>query len=277
MPSAPARSGFRLEREPTSVAGIVRSTVAALPLIRLLARKEFHVRYRRASFGVLWAVALPLTQALVLAVVLGRVARFDVGVSLGVFIFAGTLPFSQLTAALGAATTSIVDNTQLSSRVYFPRTVLPLMVVGSTVYGLVAGLLALGAVTVIAGESLGPEVWILLPAVALTVVFASGLALVASALHVYFRDTKYVVAAGTTVWFYATPIFYPLDELDGTLRGLLVANPATGMVQLYRAALGIDVPSLVPSLLSTVGTSVVLVVVGVALHARWDRVFADLL
>lgn len=278
MRTAVARpDGFHLDREHTRLGDLLTSIVAAVPLIRILARKEFHVRYRRASFGVLWAVALPLTQALVLAAVLSRITRFETPIALPVFIFAGTLPFSYLTATVGAAATSIVENSQMSSRVYFPRAVLPLMVVLSNLYGLGFGLFSLAVLTVAFGETVGPELVLLVAAVGSAVLLATGIALVTSALHVYFRDVKYVVAATSTVWFYATPVFYPLDALDGTARGMLVANPATGMVQLFRASLGADVVSFAPAVLVTVGVSTAFIAVGLFLHARWDRVFADLL
>lgn len=268
---------FHIERERTRASVLLRSIAGSLPLVLLLARKEFHVRYRRASFGMAWAVALPLVQAGVLAVVLDQVTTFDTPLPLAVFIYAGTLPFVYLSTTVVSAATSIVDNSHLSSRVYFPRAVLPLMVVQSNVYGLACGLGSLLVLALAVGAGLGVDVLLLVPAVALTMLLATGLGLVVSALHVYFRDVKYLVTAATTVWFYGTPIFYPLEELDGGLRSLVVANPATGMVQLHRAALGADVTSLAPSVLITVVASLALVVLGIALHARWDRVFADLL
>jgi lipopolysaccharide transport system permease protein len=279
MASVPVPAGFHLDRERSRVGPLVRATLDAAPLIGLLARKDFHVRYRRAAFGVAWAIVLPLSQALVLAAVLDRVARFEVGISLGAFIFAATLPFSYLTGTIGSAATSIVDNTALSSRVYFPRLVLPLTNVVANLYGFAFGLVALGVVLVAGGDAdgLGIELPLLVPALALCVALTTGLALTASALHVYFRDVKYVVAAASTVWFYATPVFYPLDALDGSARTLVVANPATGMVQLFRTALGVDVVSLGPSVAVTAAVSIATIVSGLRLLARWDRVFADLL
>lgn len=276
-PGTTAGTVFHIDREQTSAVELVRALATSLPLVRLLARKEFHVRYRRASFGVAWAVLLPLTQAAVLAVVISKVTRFDTSPALPVFIYAGTLAFSYLTSTIVAAATSIVDNSHLSSRVYFPRAVLPLMVVQSNVYGLAGGLVALGALAMAYGEPFGLQLWLLLPAIVATVLLATGVSLVVSALHVYFRDVKYVVTAATTLWFYATPVFYPLDAIDGPLRTALTVNPATGVVQLYRAGLGGDVPALGPSLVATASISLLLLGLGLALHARWDRVFADLL
>jgi ABC-type polysaccharide/polyol phosphate export permease len=125
------------------------------------------------------------------------------------------------------------------------------------------------------GVSLGPEVLLLVPAVALVVVLASSFALVLSAIHVYFRDVRFLVAAALTVWLYVTPIIFQVDQLPRVLRPFVRFNPMTGVVELFRFATVGASPHWQLSLLVTGAWILVLVVAALQLHRRFDRLFAD--
>ena len=117
---------------------------------------------------------------------------------------------------------------------------------------------------------------LLIPAIIIMTVLATAFALVFSALHVYFRDMRFAVQAMLLVWFYVTPIIYPLS-LAGRLGQFLRLNPVTGVVEMFRAAtVGADAGWLT-TLWWTLGWTVGLLVIAIALHRRFNRVFADLL
>jgi ABC-type polysaccharide/polyol phosphate export permease len=102
------------------------------------------------------------------------------------------------------------------------------------------------------------------------------LTLVLSATHVYFRDAVYLVQASLLVWFYATPIFYPISRLHGVAHTVITINPFTGVVEVFHAAiLGATVSATAP--LITVAWSIGLLAIASVLHRRLDRSFADLL
>ena len=266
--------GFELRGETTPVGPWLRSVWRSRPLVAVLARKDFLVRYRRASLGVLWAVGLPILQAVVLAVVFSRIVRVQTESPYWAFVFSGLVPATFVLTTMTSAATSIVDGSSLSSKVYFPRAVLPLATLLANVYGAAISVALLVVATVIAGEA-GVHLLLLVPAIALAVVFTLAAALVLSALHVWFRDTRYLLQAVAAVWIYAAPIVYPLTLLPDGFRGVVEANPATGIVELFRAAtVGAD-PGWASSLLWTFSWTVVLLAAGVALHCRGDRTFAD--
>ena len=266
--------GFELRSERTPLRAWVRSLWNARRLIAVLARKDFLVRYRRASFGVLWAVGLPVLQAVVLAVVFSRVVRVETEAPYWAFVFSGLVPGAFVLSTVTAAATSIVDGSSLSSKVYFPRAVLPLATVLANLYGAVVSLVLL-LVVVVASGSLGVHVLLLVPAVALAVALTLGGALLTSALHVRFRDTRYLLQAVGAVWLYATPIVYPLSLLPGGLRGLVEANPATGVVELFRAATVGAEPGWGSALIWSLAWTAALLALGAVLHCRGDRTFAD--
>ena len=275
-PRSPKAKGFSLSGPSTPLRELVRGVWESRSLLALLSRKEFFVRYRRASFGMVWAVVLPLLQAIVLAVVVSKFVRFDTPGNFTLFVFAGTLAWSFFSQTISGGTTSIVDNADMSAKIYFPRAVFPLVVVGAGLYGLViSGVILIGFV-VGAGE-LVPVRLLLLPcALAVLVSLSAAAALLLAALQVYFRDMKYLVQAALLPWFYLTPIFYPLDRIGG-LRTLVEANPVTGAVELLRAATIGAEHGWTVSLLWTAVWTVALVVVAAAVHRRHDRIMSDLL
>ncbi len=270
--------GFELVGTPTPVVRLVRDIWASRDLLVTLARKDFFVRFRRTSFGVLWAVGLPLVQATVLAIVFTRVVRIETGGNYGIYVFSGMLPWTFLSGTVTTGSTSIVDGSALATKIYFPRALLPLVTLGANLYGFVPGvaILLLGAATI--GEGLGADVVLLIPATILMVLFVAAMTLLFAGLHVYFRDLRFVVQASTIAWFYGTPVIYPLDRATGLLRTVLLLNPATGMVTLFRAAVSnTGTSGLGPALVSTCAWTVLLAACALLLHSRRDRVFIDLL
>jgi ABC-type polysaccharide/polyol phosphate export permease len=275
--TSPSTRGFQLRGPTTPVRQLLRDGWANRDLVVMLARKDFFVRFRRTSFGLVWSVGLPVVQATVLALVFTRIVRIQVGYNYGVFVFSGILPWTFFSSTLGSASTSIVDGQGLATKIYFPRALLPLVSVGTSLYGFVPGVFVLIGMAAVLGPGIGPHVWLILPATVLMVALAASFGLVFAALHVYFRDMRYILQAATFAWFYGSPILYPLQRVPDSLRPFIEANPATGMLQAFRGAIVGPSGDLLAPMLFTVGWILVLLVAAGALYRRFDRVFVDLL
>ena len=270
-------AGFELRGERQSVRRLVVDVWRSRELISMLARQDFHVRYRRASLGVLWAIGLPLLQATVLAVVFTKVVRISKIAHYPTFMFAGVLPWTYLAAVVVSASTAIVDGQALATKIYFPRAVLPLVTAGSTLYGFAPSVGVLIAYALLFGGRLGVSLVLLLPALVLMVALTAAISLTLSALQVYFRDVRYIVSAIVLVWFYVTPVIYPLTLAHGAMRLLLYLNPATGMIELFRASVvGAD-PHWLLTVAVASGWTLLFLAAALELHRRFDRVFVDLL
>ena len=279
VPYAPvvaASDGFRLDDRPAPLRTLLGGTWRSRQLIGILARKDFYVRYRRATFGLLWAAALPLLQAVALAFVVSRFATFETGSDYWVFVLTGTVAWTTFSGIVGLGSTAIVDGAALSTKIYFPRLVLPLVTVWTSAYGMAISTVLLVGATLVSGIGLGLNTLLIIPAAALTLLLAASFALVLSPLHVYFRDVRYLVQAALLVWFYLTPVIYPLSAI-GMARPWIEANPVTGVVELFRAATVGAEAGLTTPLLWTGAWTVALLASAVLLHRRFDRVFVDLL
>ena len=248
---------------------------AHLPVLGVLARKDFQTRYKRASFGVLWVVALPVLQAVVLAVVFSRVGRFTTPGSYTTFVMSGIFAWAYLSGTVQSATTAIVDGATLADKVWFPRAVLVLVPVLANAVGLLVSFVLLVVAVPLFGDWTGWRILLLVPASVLLIGLTTGLSLVLSALHVYFRDMKFIVQAVLLVALYLAPIIYPAHVL-GRWTGWLDLNPATGVVELvHAAATGSPMP--VRAVLISVVATLALLAAGAEAHRRRDRLFVDLL
>jgi len=263
-----------LTAEPESRAAWLADLRRHVPVLGVLARKDFQTRYKRASLGVVWAVAVPVLQGTILAVVFSRVAKVG-GDGFGLYVLSGIVAWSYFAGTLAAATTAIVDGSGLTEKVWFPRCLLVLAPAIANAVGFVVSLAVALAVTPMLGGSYSVRLALLVPAVALLVAFTVGLSLTVSALYVYFRDVKFIVQAALLVWLYLTPVLYPKDLLDG-LAGWVDLNPMTGVVELFHEAFqGGAADGLGRAVLVSVVAAVLLVAVGLEAHRRHDRIFVD--
>lgn len=243
-------------------------------LVVMLARQDVAARYRSAVLGLLWTVALPLLQGAVLAVVFTRVVRVETPEPYAGFVLLGMAVWSYVNGSVQAASTSVVDGGSLATKVYFPRLVLPAVAPAANLVGF--GLALLVAVVVASAQrgALAPQV-ALLPAVAL---LAAALAYVVGAgaalLHVYVRDVRYVVTALLLLAFYGTPVIYP-PSLAGSLEPLVLANPASGLVQAARWCAFGSAEQVLPAVAVTVGWVAVVGAVVALAYARLDRDACD--
>lgn len=281
---APRDEGFELTGPGTSPVQLLRELWMSRQLIGVLARKDFLVKYRRTSLGLIWAVLLPAIQAIVLAVVfshlIGSTHRLG-GVTggrttaYGVFIFAGMVPWSFFNAAFAAGATSVVDGTGLARRIYFPRAVLPLISVVTAVFPL----LITAGILLVMEIALGPEpglrtLW-MVPGTLLVIALAASLSLFVSAAHVYIRDLRYAVAAGLIMLFYITPVIYGVDRLPNSVREVVRLLPTAGPVELFRESIGAADSQWWTFVISSCVWVFVVGLAGFVLHCRRDRVLAD--
>jgi len=245
-------------------------------VIWVLSRKDFQARYKRASLGVLWAVAVPLVQATVMIFVFSHFVHTGRGFSYPAYVLSGILAWSYFSIALQGGSTAIVDNTAVTDKLWFPRAILSLVPCLSNLVGLGISMVILVIAVPILGAHLDAHLLLLVPACLLLLLFTVALAMVVSALHVYYRDVRFIVSAALLVWLYATPILYPKAKV-GSLGKWLDLNPMTGIVSLFHlAVIGRD-ESWLPALAVSLVVTGALLIVAMEVHRRHDRLFVDLL
>lgn len=265
---------LELSAAPASRRAVLRDFAAHGDVLLALARKDFQTRYKRATLGVLWAVAVPVLQASVMAVVFSKIVRFDTKGGYAPFVMVGVVAWSFFAGTLTSGSTAIVDNASLTEKIWFPRSLLPVVPSLANVVGLLISVAVVLLLLPFFDVGYSAHLVLLVPAVLLIVAFTAALSLALAALHVYFRDVRYLVQAALLVWMYVTPIIYP-QAILGRWSWLLDFNPLTGIVDLFRlGAIGTSPGWSRPVIVSVLAT-VALTAVAVEAYRRHDRLFAD--
>lgn len=226
----------------------VRDVWAYRELLGQLVRKELKVKYKDSILGFFWTLLRPLLYLVVYSVAIGIfLGSSRVIPQFGVYLFTGLLAWNLFTDIVGGCTGSIVGNAGLVKKVYFPRELFPLAVVGASVVNfLLQAVILLGAYVVTwTWPSLGDLALLPLAVVAL-VLFALGLGLLLAAGNVFLRDITYLVEVGLLLLFWMTPIVYDWTKVRtslvdqhslSSLFEVYLANPVANVVLAFQRAL----------------------------------------
>lgn len=224
-------------------------------LLSNLILKDFRVRYRNMSLGILWSLLNPLVMMGLLTFVFTEIfPNRSVHQNFAIFVLCGLVPYNFFSIAWSGATMSLVDNANLIKRVPVPREVIPIAVVLGNCLHLGVQIALLLGMVIVFGR--GPNIhWLWLPAIwGLEIVFVCGLGLLFAALDVFVRDMRYVVESATLVLFWLVPIFYPPDLISPKYVDIYQYNPVTALVYGLRYIL-LDAQSPPASLLGKLAVS----------------------
>jgi lipopolysaccharide transport system permease protein len=223
------------------VARKVRQIWGYRELVRNLVLRDLRARYKGSALGYLWTQIAPLLTMSVFVFIFSLVLPSSIALY-PVFLIVALLPWNYASEAVGASTGSIINNANLIKKVYFPREILPLVSVLSSLVNYLLSLPMMFAIIVVVQLlTLGRLnlAWTLayLPVLlVIQTVFLSGLALLLSALAVFFRDIVHLIGILINLWFFMTPVFYALDTLGGgtAARILRWINPMASLIEFYR-------------------------------------------
>lgn len=207
-------------------------------LLYFLMWRDIKVRYKQTILGAAWAIIQPLVLMLIFTYFFGRLARMETeGVPHAIFFYTGLTVWTYFSNAVMSGANSLVSNTNLITKVYFPRVIIPAAAVGAGLVdfaiasALLVGLLIYYQIPVTASYLM------LVPLVALTTLFALAMSVWLSALNVKYRDVRYALPFLIQVWMFTSPILYPSSLVPEEWRWLMALNPVTGIVEGFRAAL----------------------------------------
>lgn len=247
-----------------------------------LALRDIKVRYKQTALGVAWAVIQPLLQTFIFTLFFHRVAGIQGpgGVPYEIWVFCAMIPWQLFETSLTNAGNSLVGSQNLISKVYFPRLSIPISTIIAAVVDFLIAFGLLIIVMAVYGRVPGLAVLLLPVFVLLAVTAALAVGLWLSALNVQYRDVRYVIPFLARIWFFATPILFPVSKVTEhfgkTGEVLFGLNPMAGVIEGFRwALLGTPAPSMLLLAVSTAATFVLLIG-GLYYFKRMEQTFADI-
>lgn len=247
-------------------------------VLYFLVWRDIKIRYRQTLIGAAWAIVQPLMTMVVFSIFFGRLARMPSdGLPYPLFTFTALVPWTFFSRGLTLSSESLVANSQLITKVYFPRLLVPLARVLGAFVDLGFSLLVLLGMIWWYGyfPSLAALFW-LLPLIGLAAATALGVGLWLSALNVKYRDVQHIIPFMIQIWLFATPIAYPSSLLSEPWRTLYALNPMVGVVEGFRwALLGSGHPPSSIVAASAIAT-LTMFITGALFFRRVERTFVDI-
>lgn len=200
--------------------------------------RDVKIRYKQAAFGIAWAILQPVVTTIIFTLIFSSLARFDTAdVPYPLFALSGVMVWLFVHTSITMASNSFVTNTNLVTKVYFPRLILPLAATFAALSDLILSVVIVVLMMFYFGVAVTPQLLLAPLFLILAIGLAASLGTLFSALNVRFRDVKFALPFVLQVWMIASPIFYPPSLLSEKWRLVYAINPMVGILEGVRASL----------------------------------------
>jgi len=247
-------------------------------LIYFFTWRDILVRYKQTILGASWAILQPFLTMVVFSIFFGRLAKMDSdGVPYPIFSYAALVPWTFFATRLSFASNSLVGNSRLLKKIYFPRLALPLAaILGGLVDFFLSFVVLLGMMVYYGIYPTINVIWLPL-LLAVAVATALGTSLILSALNVQFRDVRYTIPFITQIWLFITPVVYPSSMIEHPVYAIIYSlNPMVGVINGFRwALLGTDTAPDI-SMIISIFVSLLILLGGLIYFRKMEKTFADI-
>ncbi|MBN2072643.1 MAG: ABC transporter permease [Actinobacteria bacterium] len=249
-------------------------------LLFSLTKKELKVKYRGSVLGFFWSLLNPILTMLVYSFVFSIVMRGGIE-EFAVFLLSALLPFNFLSNSVNYGAGSIISNSNLINKIYFPREIIPLSIVLSNLINFLLELVALFIALTVLGYKFYIFLYLLPVVIFVQIFLVVGMTLLVSALNVFFRDLQHLITIIMMVWFFGTPVIYPMSMVPEKYQVILKINPMTVYAAYYRNIFyfvkypeGAGFPGLVDTV-TAVGITLFIFFIGYFVFKKLEHRFAE--
>ena len=239
--------------------------------------RNIRARYQQSALGWFWALIQPAAQVLIFTIVFTQFVRIDTGDTPYIlFSYVAIVPWTLLSMALPDMANALVDNMTLVTKIYFPREVLPIAsLLARLLDFLVASILVIILMILYRIPVFMPGLFYVPVILTIQIILLLGMGLASAALNVFYRDVRSLLVLGLQLWFYASPIIYPVSLVPERLHSLYFLNPMAGIISAYRDVL---LDGRIPGsyLMVAALISVIIFVIGYWFFKRVEFQFADI-
>ena len=248
-------------------------------LLFFLSWRDIKVKYKQTAIGAAWAILQPFLTMMVFSVLFGKLAKVPSdGIPYPIFVYAGLLPWNYFSSALSSSGNSLVASSNLITKVYFPRLIIPASASFAGLVDFFIASLILGGMMFFYHFTPNTAGIILIPVlIFMTFIVAVGCGLWLSALNVEYRDFQYVIPFLIQIWMFVTPVIYPVTLFPEKYRWILSFNPMAGIIEAFRAVTLGHQPVNWDLLLISSGVGILIFITGLLYFRKVERSFADVI
>ncbi|MFQ5786773.1 MAG: ABC transporter permease [Thermodesulfobacteriota bacterium] len=207
-------------------------------LLLNIAIREIKVRYKQSVLGIFWAILQPLSMMIVFTIIFSRFARIPSdGIPYPLFSYTALLPWTFFATSLSFAIPSLVSNSNLLTKIYFPREIFPIAsILAAFVDFCIAAVIFL-AILIFYKVNLTLSAFYIIPILLIQILLTLAVSLFASAVNVYYRDVKYALPFLIQLCMYLSPVIYPVSSVPDRFKSLYMLNPMAPIISGYRNVL----------------------------------------
>jgi len=207
-------------------------------LLLQLTSREIKSRYKQSVLGYFWVIFNPLAQMLVMSYAFSTILKVPTNatsnIPYSIFLFTALLPWNLFSNSLSSAASSLISNAGLLTKIYFPRTILPLATILAKIVDFAFASTVLIAYLIWFQIPITLNIFWIIPIFLIQQIFTLGLSLILSVSNLLYRDIQYLLTLALTLWIYITPVFYPADLIPEKARILFQFNPMAVIINAYR-------------------------------------------
>ena len=255
-----------------------QSLYAFRELFFVLAWRDILIRYKQTFLGILWSVLRPFLTMVVFTLVFGKLAKLPTegDTPYALLVFAGLLPWQFFASAIQVSSDSLIANTQLISKIYFPRLIIPMSSIMTALVDTLISLVILFGLMVYYQFLPDWKIFLLPCFILLGVLSTIGIALIISTLNVFYRDFRYVIPFIVQFGLYISPVGFSSAAIPDQWRFLYSLNPMVGVIDGYRwSILGQNVDFYLPGFIASIILTIVAIFIGFKVFFKMEREFAD--
>ncbi len=246
-------------------------------LLYFMTWRDVKIRYKQTTIGVFWAVLQPVLTTAIFTIIFSSFARFDsINVPYPLFALSGILVWLYVNTSITMASNSLIGNTNLVTKIYFPRLIVPIAATLSGLIDLLFGIFLLVLLMLYYGVNLTWQIIFAPVFVLLAILLTLAFGTLFSAVNVRFRDVKFALPFALQIWMFLSPVFYPLEILSEKWQAFFALNPLTGILQGFRASL-FGTPFDWFSISLSVALTFILFMLALLVFKRMEDDFADLI
>jgi len=245
-------------------------------LLLQLTQKEIKARYKQSFVGYAWILLNPLALLAIYTFVFSLIFRFPTNdIPYSIFLFSALLPWIFLQTSISSATNSLVNHADLLKKVAFPREVIPYSIIIGKLMDFLFASVVFFALLLFNNIPLHPTAFLFIPIFLIQIILTTGISLFLAAANLLYRDIQYLTSLVLLLWFYATPVVYPLSLVPSQYVWVYKLNPMVGIVEAYRSVLfGYPLESSI--LIWAAIVSVIIFAGSFVFFKKIEKIFADI-